>query len=184
METKFRGRNGGNQAGRPGTRTARGSTQYGDRIDAPTEGQVSVATADGNAERAPVGHATGHPRDGRFRESAMSIETRRETRSETEADEDAEVADRNAVAVHFADGTVASYAVVVRAHDEDWLYAERLVGEGDGLDEEEVESINPAAVHRIRSDCVHRFDGGVVHHGSGLLVDPDALLADGWLGGR
>ena len=138
METKFRGRNGGNQAGRPGTRTARGSTQYGDRIDAPTEGQVSVATADGNAERAPVGHATGHPRDGRFRESAMSIETRRETRSETEADEDAEVADRNAVAVHFADGTVASYAVVVRAHDEDWLYAERLVGEGDGLDEEEV----------------------------------------------
>jgi len=114
----------------------------------------------------------------------MSIETRRETRSEAEADDGTDAADRNAVAVHLADGTVARYAVVVRAHDDDWLYAERLVGEGDGLDEEEVESINPSAVHRIRSDCVHRFDGGVVHHGSGLLVDPDALLADGWLGGR
>lgn len=122
----------------------------------------------------------------------MSIETHGEAESSTDsaegdgnAPESAEdgaeaAADRNAVAVHFADGTVASYAVVVRVAEDDWLYAERLVGDGDGLDEEEVESINPDAVHRIRSDCVHRFDGGVVHHGSGLLVDPDAVLADCW----
>ncbi len=119
----------------------------------------------------------------------MSIETRAEPDTETAGDDTAEddsatTAGRNAVAVHFSDGSVASYAVVVRHRAADWLYAERLVGEGDGLDDEEVESINPDAVHRIRSDSVHRFDGGVVHHGSGLLVDPDAIVADGWPGGR
>ena len=120
----------------------------------------------------------------------MSIETRREADADTDASEGEDApaddataaADRNAVAVHFSDGAVATYAVVVRHRAADWLYAERLVGDGDGLDEEEVESINPDAVHRIRSDAVHRFEGGVVHHGSGLLVDPEALLADGWPG--
>lgn len=85
--------------------------------------------------------------------------------------------DRNGVAVRFTDGTERDYAVVVR-RDDDWLHAERLVGEADGLDEEEIEAINPAAVQRVRADRVHLFDGGAVYYGDGLLVDPDALLAE------
>lgn len=91
----------------------------------------------------------------------------------------AEAADgRNGVAVHFADGSVAHYAFVVRERGADWLYAERLVGDGDGLDDEEAESINADAVHRVRSEAVHRFEDGVVHHASGLLVEPEALLSE------
>lgn len=87
-------------------------------------------------------------------------------------------ADRNGVAVQFTDGTVADYALVVRDPAADWLYAERLVGEGDGLDDEEVETINPAAVRRVRSDCAARVDGAVVHHAAGLFVDPEAVVAE------
>ncbi len=85
---------------------------------------------------------------------------------------------RNGVAVHFDDGTVANYAFVVRPSEGTWLHAERLVGDGDGLDEEEVEAINVDAVRRVRSADVHVVDGCAVHCGSGLLVDPEALLAE------
>jgi hypothetical protein len=105
----------------------------------------------------------------------MAVETGQA--GETADDPDADP-DRNDVTVEFADGTAAAYAVVVRPPAGDWLHAERLVGDGDGLDDEEIEAINPDAVQRIRSDCVHVFDGGAVHYGEGLLVDPDALLAD------
>lgn len=108
----------------------------------------------------------------------MAVEGRREQEDAPDAGERADpAADRNQVAVHFADGTVATYAVVVRPRGDDWLYAERLVGDGDGFDDEEAESINADHVRRIRSDCVHRGDGGAVHHGTGLFVDPDSLLA-------
>lgn len=100
----------------------------------------------------------------------MAVETGRNT------EEAARDADRNAVAVEFADGTRRAYAVVIRT--DDWLYAERLVGEGEGLEDEEIEAINPDAVRRIRSACIHFFDGGAVHHGEGLLVDPAVLLAE------
>lgn len=87
-------------------------------------------------------------------------------------------ADRNGVAVHFTDGETARYALVVRDPETDWLYAERLVGDGDGLDEEEVETINPDAVRRVRSAGAQRVDGAVVHHGESLFVDPEAVLAE------
>lgn len=107
----------------------------------------------------------------------MAVETG-QRRDGADGEEAAPAADRNAVAVEFADGTQAEYAVVIRPDDGDWLHAERLVGEGDGLDDEEIEAINPDAVRRVRSDCVHFFDGGTVHYGDGLLVDPAALLAE------
>lgn len=87
-------------------------------------------------------------------------------------------ADRNGVAVQFTDGDVARYALVVRDPNADWLYAERLVGDGDGFDDEEVETINPAAVRRVRSPRAHHVDGAVVHLGPGLFIDPDVVLAD------
>lgn len=105
----------------------------------------------------------------------MAVET---SQGAETADEAGAAPDRNDVTVDFADGTHAAYAVVVRPPGDDWLHAERLVGDGDGLDDEEIEAINPDAVQRIRSDCVHFVDGGAVHYGEGLLVDPDALLAD------
>lgn len=87
-------------------------------------------------------------------------------------------ADRNAVAIQFTDGTVATYALVVRDAGTDWLYAERLVGDGEGFDDEEVESINPDTVRRVRSARMHRVDGAVVHHGPGLFVDPEVVLTE------
>lgn len=99
----------------------------------------------------------------------------------TETGEGADAADRNGVAIHFAGGDVARYAVVVRTPDADWLYAERLIGDGDGVDEEEFETINPDAVRRVRSECVHRVECCVVHHGPGLFVDPERLVAEGWM---
>lgn len=86
--------------------------------------------------------------------------------------------DRNEVDVEFVDGSHESYAVVVRPAGGDWLHAERLVGDADGLDDEEFESLNADAVRRIRSDRVHVRDGVTVHVGDGLLVDPDRLAAE------
>lgn len=106
----------------------------------------------------------------------MAVETGQ--RHESADDEGSPAADRNAVGVEFSDGTTQDYAVVIRPDDGDWLHAERLVGERDGLDDEEIEAINPDAVRRVRSDCVHFFDGGSLHYGEGLLVDPATLLAD------
>jgi hypothetical protein len=94
------------------------------------------------------------------------------------AEETTPASDRNEVDVEFADGTQASYAVVARPSGGDWLHAERLVGDADGLDDEEFESLNADAVRRIRSDRVHVRDGGTVHVGDGLLVDPDRLAAE------
>ncbi|MHB9285867.1 hypothetical protein ACKVMT_02365 [Halobacteriales archaeon Cl-PHB] len=105
--------------------------------------------------------------------------TRAAAEATGDAGETATAADqRNGVAVHFDDGSVATYAFVVRPSDGDWLHAERLVGDGDGLDEEEVEAINVDAVRRVRSADVHVVDGCAVHCGSGLLVDPDAIVAE------
>ena len=87
---------------------------------------------------------------------------------------------RNAVSVHFASGDVAHYAFVVRTHDADWLYAERLVGGDSGLDEEDIEAINADEVVRIAADRIHLFDDGVVHFGEDFVVDPDSLLEDSW----
>jgi hypothetical protein len=87
---------------------------------------------------------------------------------------------RNGVTVHFENGDAASYAFVVRSHDADWLYAERLRGDADGFDDEEVEAINAATVCRIVASRVHLFGDGVVHFGDDLLVDPTTLLADSW----
>ncbi len=94
------------------------------------------------------------------------------------AEEATAATDRNQVDVEFTDGTHESYAVVVRPTGGDWLHAERLVGDADGLDDEEFESVNADAVRRIRSDRVHIRDGGTVHVGDGLLVDPDRLAAE------
>ncbi len=87
---------------------------------------------------------------------------------------------RNAVTVHFDNGEVAEYAFVVRSADADWLYAERLAGDGDGFDEEEIEAVNADAVCRITAPRVHLFGEGVVHFGDDLLVDPTTLLEDSW----
>ena len=96
-----------------------------------------------------------------------------------EADDDA--ADgRNAVAVHFENGDVTTYAFVVRTADAEWLYAERLAGDDDGFDEEEIEAVNADAVCRIAAPRVHLFGDGVVHLGDDLLVDPTTLLEDSW----
>jgi len=109
----------------------------------------------------------------------MAVETGREPEREGQDDATAaEARDRNGVAVCFSDGTERGYAVVIRPHEDDWLHAERLVGDGDGLDEEEIEAINPDAVRRLRADRVHFFDGGALYYGDGLLVDPDALVAE------
>jgi hypothetical protein len=94
------------------------------------------------------------------------------------AEETTPASDRNEVDVEFADGTQESYAVVVCPADGDWLHAERLVGDADGLNDEEFESLNADAIRRIRSDRVHVRDGGTVHVGDGLLVDPDRLAAE------
>ena len=94
--------------------------------------------------------------------------------------DDAEWDARNGVTVHFENGEVAAYAFVVRADDEDWLYAERLAGDEDGFDEEEIEALNADAVCRITASRVHLFGDGVVHFGDDLVVDPTTLLEDSW----
>ena len=86
---------------------------------------------------------------------------------------------QNAVCVHFASGDIARYAFVVRQHDADWLYAERVLGES-GLSEEDIEAINADEVVRIAADRIHLFDDGVVHFGEDLVADPDSLLEDSW----
>jgi len=87
----------------------------------------------------------------------------------------------NGVAVHFANGDVATYAFVVREHGADWLYAERIDAGEDGFDDEEIESINAETVCRIAADRVHLFDDGVVHMGADLVADPARLLEDSWV---
>lgn len=87
---------------------------------------------------------------------------------------------RNGVAVHFANGEVAAYAFVVRAEGADWLYAERLAGDDDGFDDEEIEALNAEQVCRITAPRVHLFGDGVVHFGDDLVVDPTRLLEDSW----
>jgi hypothetical protein len=112
----------------------------------------------------------------------------------TDAIEDEEVADdsggadlveapadgRNAVSVHFVGGDVAHYAFVVRQHDADWLYAERLVGSDGGLADEDIEAINADEVVRIAADRIHLFDDGVIHFGEDFVADPESLLEDSW----
>ncbi|MFB6309595.1 MAG: hypothetical protein ABEH64_00295 [Salinirussus sp.] len=105
----------------------------------------------------------------------MAVETDHHDRTTEEA---ASTPDRNGVAVEFADGAVRRYAVVVRPRDGDWFHAERLVGDGDGFDDEEIEAINPDSVTRIRSDQVHRCGTAAVHIADGLLVDPERLAAE------
>jgi hypothetical protein len=109
----------------------------------------------------------------------MAIETGGQRRAAAEGDETADAPrDRNDVAVQYMDGTEQDYAVVIRPAAGGWFHAERLVGEGDGLDEEEFEAINPDAVRRVRSDRVHYLSGCAVHCGDGLLADPETLLAE------
>ena len=109
----------------------------------------------------------------------MAVETGGQRRGEADGDAAADAPrDRNGVGVQFMDGTERAYAVVVRPGDGGWLHAERLVGDGDGLDEEEFEAINPDAVRRVRSDRVHYISGCAVHCGDGLLADPETLLAE------